>query len=127
NRDLAGEPVQVGEFEDINFNWGTGAPISGVPADNFSARFERVLSFPTGNYLIEVTVDDGVRVIVDQVTVINDYREGATRTVSTQRLLSGNHTFRVEYMEAGGEAVLRLNIRLVTTSGDWTASYFANP
>lgn len=127
NRDLAGSPSVVTEAGNLDFNWGTGAPAANVPADNFSARFERVLSFAPGSYLIELNVDDGVRVYVDGGLVLENWQESSIRTVSTQGVLGGNHTFRVEYFEAYGNAAIRFNVRMLSSDLVWQASYFDNP
>ncbi len=126
NRELAGSPVVMTQYEDINFNWGNGSPAANVPADNFSARFERVLRFPTASYLIEFRVDDGVRLFIDNVLVLDNWQIGSARTLTLQRLLSGDHTFRIEYFEAGGVAQLEMSVRQLSAAQDWQVSYFDN-
>lgn len=127
NPTLSDSPAAVTQVADINFNWGTGAPLPNVNADNFSARFERVLNFPTGSYLIEFRVDDGVRLFIDGTSHLENWQIGSARTVSTQRTLSGNHTFRIEYFEAAGDAILQMTIRQLSASQDWQVSYWDNP
>lgn len=127
NRDLAGSPSVVTEVSNLDFNWGTGAPAANVPADNFSARFERVLSFAPGSYLIQLRVDDGVRVYVDGGLVLDNWQIASVRTVTTQGVLGGNHTFRVEYFEAYGNASISFNVFMLSSDLVWQASYFDNP
>lgn len=127
NRDLAGSPAATTQFNSLDFNWGTGAPLSNVQADNFSAKFERILGFQTGSYLIQFTVDDGVRLFIDGTLVLENWQESSVRTVSVQRVLSGNQAFRVEYFEAYGGAQLRMDIQQLSTAQDWQVSYFNNP
>lgn len=127
NADLAGTPVLVQDIPTINFNWGNGSPAAGVPADYFSARFERTLNFSYGNYEIRATVDDGVRVYVDDELIINDWTRGAARSRAARRVLSGSHTFRIEYFEATAEAVLRFDTQLLSSDQSWRANYYDNP
>jgi uncharacterized protein YraI len=127
NRDLAGSPVRSAQVGTLDFNWGNGAPGANVPADNFSARFDRVLSFAPGTYEIRARADDGVRVWVDGALVLDSWIEAAPRTVSVQRQLSGSATFRVEYFEAYGGAQIQLVVAPVASSGEWRVSYYDNP
>ena len=126
NRELGGAPVLTQNVDNIAFNWSTGSPGPSVPADNFSARFQRDLSFSTGTYEFRATYDDGVRIYVDGQVILDDWREGPPRSSSAQRLLSGSHNVRVEYFEATGDAAIVVVIGLVRETTDWNASYFNN-
>lgn len=127
NRNLTGTPVLVQDVPSINFNWGNGSPGAAVPADNFSARFERTLNFSYGNYVIQTTADDGMRVYIDDQLFVNDWNTGAARDQTIRRILSGNHTFRIEYFEATGAAQLRFTTKLLSSEQAWRASYYDNP
>jgi len=59
NPSLQGAPVLVRNDPNVDFNWGTGSPGPGVPADNFSVRWTRTLYFQGGTYHIYAHVDDG--------------------------------------------------------------------
>lgn len=84
----------------ISFNWGWGAPVAGVAADYFSARWTGTVYFDGGTYRFYARVDDGVRVWVDGVLIIDQWRDGALRTFSADRALTaGNHDLRVEYYD----------------------------
>jgi hypothetical protein len=124
NRDLAGTPVLVEDQPSINFNWGTASPGPGVPADNFSARFERTLNFNFGTYELAVTMDDGARVFIDDQLVINDWNVGATRTRTALQVLSGAKRLRVEFFEQGDRAQLNFSVNLVSSSEAWQATYY---
>ncbi|MCA9956409.1 MAG: hypothetical protein KC434_16890, partial [Anaerolineales bacterium] len=50
NRTLTGSPTLVRDDANINFNWGSGIPDNGLPADNFSVRWTRTINFPAGSY-----------------------------------------------------------------------------
>lgn len=126
NRNLAGSPVLTQGVDNVQFNWGQGSPGPNVPADNFSARFERDLSFSTGTYEFRATYDDGVRIYLDGQLIIDDWNEGSARSSSAQRLLSGVHNIQVEYFEATGDAAIVVFIGLVRETADWQASYYNN-
>ena len=75
NTDLSGSPVLSRTDSEINFNWGTGSPGSGVNADNFSARWTATVNFPTpGHWRFTAGADDGIRMWVD---VTRDHRRVA--------------------------------------------------
>lgn len=127
NRNLSGSPALVQDVPAVDFNWGSGSPAPTIPPDNFSLRLERTMSFPTGVYEFSVTVDDGVRVYIDNQLIIDSWIEHSARRLTAQRLLSGSHLLRIEYFEAYGVAQLQFNYDVVRTSSDWQVSYYNNP
>lgn len=100
NRNLSGAPILIRNDLDINFNWGKGSPDPSIPADNFSARWTRSLLFSEGWYRFHALVDDGVRLFVDDILVIDNWRDGGWRGASGDRWLPyGYHSVRVEFYE----------------------------
>ena len=128
NPDLAGGPVLVRNDPWIDFNWGTGSPGLGVPADNFSARWTRTLSFGDGNYRLYMKVDDGARLWVDDQLLIDQWHDSGPVTYVTDRhLSSGDHRVRLEYYDRTGGAQARLWWERVEASyPDWKGEYFSN-
>ncbi|GIK72049.1 MAG: hypothetical protein BroJett021_10370 [Chloroflexota bacterium] len=138
NRDLLGAPALVRGDSQIDFNWGFSSPAPGViGVDNFSVRWTNTINFPGGVYRFRATVDDGVRVFVNERLVIDSWREQATTTVESGDIaLNGPASIRVEYFEAAGEA--RVQLIWFQTGGApaptpappvseiWTAEYFNN-
>lgn len=109
NPNLSGAPVLVRNDVVISFDWGAGAPAAGLPADNFSARWTRNLSFPAGLYRFALTIDDGVRVWVDNNLIIDQWRDSSPATyVAEARLSEGTHNIRLEYYERSGGALIDL-------------------
>lgn len=107
--DLSGSPAKVARVKEINFNWGLGSPASNVQKDLFSARFVQTREFVGGDYRVVAQVDDGVRVFVDDQLVMNEWRQQSYRTfVSDFTLTPGVHTIRVEYVDVGEQAALRV-------------------
>ena len=114
NTSLVGVPALVRNDVAINYNWGFGSPAPGVRADQFSARWTRRLNFPAGVYSFSVTVDDGVRLWVDDQLVIDRWHASPQNTYSALIGLSGEHHLRLEYLELGGLAVVRFDWQFVT-------------
>jgi len=111
NPNLAGPPVIIRNDVMIDFDWGYGSPDSRIPPDNFSARWTRTLEFAPGTYRFTFRVDDGVRMWLDNVLVLDDWREGAARDVSTDVTLAARpYSFRIEYFERFGVATIRFGI-----------------
>ncbi|MGC9348530.1 MAG: PA14 domain-containing protein [Anaerolineae bacterium] len=115
NRTLAGTPTLVRNEAAVNYDWGTGSPQPGnVNSDNFSARWTRTLNTAGGNYTFWVTADDGVRLWVNGHLLVDAWYEQAATTYSDEIYIpAGSFTIEVQYFEAGGLAVAKL---------DWSTS-----
>jgi hypothetical protein len=124
NTGLSGTPVSQGTETSLDHNWGSGGP-AGL-ADGFSARWTRYLDL-SGTYRFTATSDDGIRVYLDGISIINEWYDHAAKTVSVDRVLSaGHHLVVVEYYENTGDAVARLSWAPVTTITNWRGEYFNN-
>jgi hypothetical protein len=105
NRDLIGGPALVRDDAAIYFDWSTSSPASWIPADNFSARWTRQLTFSPGYYRFSVQSDDGVRVWLDSGLVIDKWYPMANELHYVDGIyLSGQHQIKVEYFELTGFA-----------------------
>ncbi len=119
SNDLTGAGVSVNNIQGLNFMWGTGTPIvngvpvSGMPSDNFSARFTSTQTFAAGTYTFIVSSDDGVRVYVDGVIKLDKFvgRPLVTDTFATA-LNAGSHTLTVEYFDGLDQATLQVQWHL---------------
>jgi hypothetical protein len=132
NRDLSG-PVVLSRYENtIDFNWFGGSPAPTINDDDFSARWTRVINFAPGTYRFFATMDDGMRVWVDNQLVIDSWTPSQVHTLSFDRAMNGNHSIRIDYFEAGGMAEARFNWQLLSSGGgsqifpNWQAEYFNN-
>jgi hypothetical protein len=99
---LVAPPALIRDESAINNNWGNNAPASGVGADSFSVRWTGTFGFDyTDSYTFTATVDDGVRVWLDGVLLIDGWRDQAATTYSaTRQVTKGSHALAVEYYEA---------------------------
>jgi len=128
NRDLQGTPARTRSETAVDYNWGNGSPLSGVNADNWSARWTRQVYFPAGTYRFTAISDDGVRVFVGDRHIINDWSEHAAREASaTVTLSEGTYPVAVDYFEAGGEARLHVSWQRISDGGTGTGGVSAAP
>ena len=75
--ELSGKMIERVDAQ-INFRWGTAAPMSGIPADRFSVRWEgEIETLNEGNYTFHLRSDDGARLFVDGRPVIDRWRPQA--------------------------------------------------
>lgn len=127
NATLSGTPALVRDDAAIDFNWGTGAPASGIPADGFSVRWTRTVNLPTGTYRFLARSDDGIRVWLNNTLIIDEWHEARDATYVVDRSLNGgNHTLRVEYYENQGEAHVLFWWERLGEFPQWQAEYFNN-
>ena len=105
NRALQGNPALVRDEPQIDFNWGEGRPAANLPADHFSARWQRRVSFEPGTYRFFLRMDDGARVYLDSQLILDEWKDGADRTVNVDvNLPGGERALRVEFFENAGVA-----------------------
>lgn len=107
NTGLVGDPVAILTESSPSHQWGNGAPLPSLPADNFSARWTSAQNLAGGTYNISARADDGVRVYANGNLLINEWHGAGfqTYTVSVP-LPAGSNYFVVEFYEATGDAYL---------------------
>ena len=112
--DLSGSPFVTRIDTTVNFAVGGGTPVTGLPADNFSIRWDGFIFIPTvGSYTFYETSDDGMRLylsgsstpVIDQWTYVG----GAERTYTTSFASIGWVPIRIEHRETTGSASLTFN------------------
>ncbi len=109
NRYLTGQPTVVrNDFVPV-FDWGLDAPAPGLPADNFSVRWTRDVTLEPGCYRFTADADDGVRVYVGEMLVINAWQgPPADPLVREVWLAGGEQPVMIEYFDA--EATARIMV-----------------
>jgi hypothetical protein len=98
----------------VDFNWGAGSPDPRIPSDNFSARWTGwVQPKVTGVHTFHVMGDDGVRLWVNDVLIIDQWQDNPGTEFSepsNTRLVAGEkYDIKLEYFEHGGSAAVRLS------------------
>ena len=127
NRDLAGGPAITRYENSINFDWGLGRPGSGIPNDDFSARYTRNEWFEASTYRFSYRSDDGIRIWVGGTLVVDDWRERQAYWSSIDLFIPrGNHPVRVEYFERSGTAVVQASWERIAGGRGWRGEYFDN-
>lgn len=103
-----------GSTRSINYYWaGTPPNRPGVPADNFCVRWETTITFDaTDWYTFYLLRDDGMRLYVDNILIIDRWSNSSTDLQSVSMHFSGgtSHSIRMDYYDAGFDAVARLSI-----------------
>ena len=94
----------------ISFNWTGTSPAPGtINQFNFSTRWTRVFFQNAGTYRVTATTDDGVRIWIDGVLIIDCWGIQSVRTFQRDVMIfSGNHTWMVEYFQDAGESVIQV-------------------
>ena len=109
NTSLSGSPVLVVATGPIDFNWGVGSIAPAVQTDNFSARFTSAPVFMSGVHRLYSQSDDGVKIWVDGVAVMNEWREQSLRGFYVDvPMTAGPHVVMVEYVELTGLAAVKV-------------------
>jgi len=131
---LSGAPVLTRLEPRIEHFWGLGSPDPLVPPDRFSARYTATLPFQAGTYRFVLAGDDGVRLFINDILVIDQWRRQSLTAYSIDvALAAGLHTIRVEYFEDTEQAAIRLTIDPAigspfgAQSDFWFGEYYTNP
>lgn len=131
NTGLEGSPALVRCDPEINFDWKHRSPDAAVQADDFSVRWTRSVNVEwAGTYRFYANSDDGMRVWVDDVMLIDMWHERQDAWTWYDAYLSlGVHRIRIEYFEHTGSALARFkfNPQNEGTSFTWWAEYYTNP
>jgi hypothetical protein len=110
NTTLSGAPVVSRIDPTVNFDWGVGSPAATINVDQFSARWTGQLYAPvTGVYTFTATVDDGFRLYVGGILLIDKWFDQAPTTYTQAANLTAGNTYdvRIEYYENGGISVAK--------------------
>lgn len=132
NMTLSGTPALVRDDRRIDFEWGGGAPASGVAADQFSVRWTHTVSLEGGRYEFTARGDDGIRVWANEQLVINEWHEAQGQFYTGKvNLPAGSVPIKVEYYENAGGATAFVDFKRIgsgtgSSAGSWRGEYFNN-
>ncbi|SDD73945.1 type IV pilus assembly protein PilY1 [Variovorax sp. CF079] len=111
NTALSGSPTRTVAADSADHIWGSAKPFSDINADNFAARYTGTfVAQETGTYTFRTISDDGVRLYVNDVLIINNWTNHSTTTNdATVTLTKGSSfTVKLEYFDSGADAVIQL-------------------
>ena len=96
-------------------NWGAGS-VGGIGNDNIGFRSGRVINLSkSGNYEFSLGSDDGSRLWVDGQLIIDMWKDQSYKIQTVQKYLSaGDHQFRIDWYEKGGEARVSFSYKILT-------------
>ncbi|MGA1819932.1 MAG: PA14 domain-containing protein [Thermoplasmatota archaeon] len=95
----------------VDFDWGTGPPIPRMEDSNFSIRWDGFLKAAiTGSYTIIIRADGGVRVWIDNIPLIDVWKDGWHESLTASvYLINGEHQIKIEYFNQEDRAAIRLS------------------
>lgn len=126
NRTLSGKPSLFalgvgGSGGVVDRNWGTASPGSGIPVDGWSLRLTGLITFSqAGVYTMRTTSDDGARVWINDVLLINRWQsQTAADATSVPITVAAGETrrIRVEYYDDSSTASLQLKWATPASAG----------
>ena len=111
NKGLTGSPALTRLDATIAFDWGAGSPASAISADLFSVRWSgKVLPRYSETYTFTTSSDDGVRLWVNGVMLVNNWGDHSLVDNSNLVALTAGVPvdLRMEYYDNSGYAVAKL-------------------
>jgi hypothetical protein len=113
NADLSGKPTVVRTDAGVDFAWNSGSPATGIPANNWSARWTGILTaLKSGEYIFCLYADDGCRLFIDDQNVIEHWSLDSGNVAHTGKinLVAGQqYRFRAEYFQGPGNDNIHLS------------------
>lgn len=108
---LKGDPVKIIKASKLDFNGASFDPAVGN--DHYATVAEGTFEVPEGDYVIEMTTDDGARLWLDGALVIADAwkYQGPTPYSHRTHLTDGLHRIRVEHFQIDGYASLQVRLK----------------
>jgi beta-glucosidase len=107
--DLTGTPT-MGKESQLDLHW-KGPPAEGIASPKFSGSWKGVINpdIP-GQYGIGLTVEGGARLYIDDVLVIDEWKDGPLRTKTVPFTFEEKQFYvvRVEYLHGKDPGALRL-------------------
>lgn len=107
NTSFSGTPKKTDCDSVIDQNWGTGAPASGLPKDNFGVRWSLTRDFGSGGpFAFTAATRDGIRVYLDGVRKVDIWKNVSTTQKKTVNVTvpAGKHSLRIDFVNWTGPA-----------------------
>lgn len=102
--------ISTGTVSTVNYNWGGGAVLTSGRGDGVIVRFYGFINVTTaGTYYFGGNADDGLRIKVNNTSVLNSWIEdGGNFRYGSIYLAAGVYPIEVMYYENGGGALVNL-------------------
>lgn len=107
---LDGTPIKQETTTELSYQWHAAVGKGCRPTGLRRSRWE-ISRLPPGDYRIEVTSDDGVRVWLDDALIIDNWTWHVPTLDVAEVKLGGRHRLPVEHFEIDGYATLMMRIR----------------
>lgn len=122
------EPILTRNDDVIDFDWQSGSPDTLVDINDFVGVWEKTVNFEAKNYRFNAQADDGVRVLIDGITIIDEWHNSTQDIYTFEKLMTaGSHDIRIEYYENEGLASLEFSYEsLPTPALTYNGEYFNN-
>jgi parallel beta-helix repeat protein len=102
-----GAPILTSQLSRLDYEGSRALP--NLPSENFVLEATGAVDLALGEYTLRTLSDDGVRVWIDGVLVIDDWKPHET-ALDFAPLAGGHHDLRVQYYQADGWYELRVDI-----------------
>jgi hypothetical protein len=112
NTDCSGTRVTANTTSNVNYDWGTGSPTTGINPDNFCVQWTNGgVNFPyTDWYTFFVLADDGFRLYFDGQLISDHWIvQSPTWYSISLPVNAGNHVIQLRYYDQTGGAVARMS------------------
>ena len=111
-----GAPILTSQLSRLDYEGSRALP--NLPSENFALEATGAVDLAPGEYTLRTLSDDGVRVWVDGVLVIDDWKPHET-ALDFAPLAGGHHDLRVQYYQGDGWYELRVDIVRGTRAVAW--------
>ncbi|MCB0825020.1 MAG: right-handed parallel beta-helix repeat-containing protein [Armatimonadetes bacterium] len=91
---------------DLNYGW-SASPAPGVNNDYFATVAEGEFTIQPGEYIFDLTSDDGVRLYLDGKLIHDDWTYHAPKSERIPVKLGGKHKVKIEHFELNGYSSLK--------------------
>ncbi|MFI6337688.1 PA14 domain-containing protein [Streptomyces sp. NPDC050535] len=118
NTAFSGSPKKTDCDSAVDQSW-SGAPVTGLPKDNFGVRWSVTRNFGSGGpFTIAASGTDGIRVYLDSGRKIDLWSNttGSRSKSLNLTIPKGTHTLRIDYVNWTGSAKVKLTYAPRTTA-----------
>ncbi|GAA4796856.1 fibronectin type III domain-containing protein [Streptomyces ziwulingensis] len=112
NTAFSGKPKKTDCDSVIDQNWGTKAPASGLPSDNFGVRWSVTRDFGGGGpFTFSAAAQDGIRVYLDGTRKVDVWKNVSSTKKKTVDVTvpKGKHTLRIDFVNWTGAADVKFS------------------